>query len=337
MDHANIEAVNIPGVDEAIIEMAGVDENVDIPEENIENNDNDENVIVPEENIENNDNVDNVIVPGADIENVDNDNIPGVHDDIVEVGMPNDGLIVEEDENENQQNILEQEMDERYGSRTSTHDLRPRRPRDYGHLHTVLEHTAFTQHSVKKGLKLFGKAGEQAILKELQQLHGRSVIKPKHPNKLTKSEKRDALQYLMFLKEKRTGQIKGRGCADGRKQRSFLSKEDTSSPTVAIESVMLTATIEAQEERDVATADIPGAFMQADMDDVVHMKIEGTMAELLCKIDESYKEYLVEENGRLVLYLQLMKALYGTLKAALLFWKRLTDVLTLWGFVMIIV
>jgi hypothetical protein len=38
-------------------------------------------------------------------------------------------------------------------------------------------------------------------------------------------------------------------------------------------------------------------------------------------------------TGKQVLYAQLKKAaFYGTLKAALLFWKRLTSVLKEWGF-----
>jgi hypothetical protein len=85
----------------------------------------------------------------------------------------------------------------------------------------------------------------------------------------------------MFLKEKRCGTIKGQGCADGGKQREHISKDETSSPTVAIESVMLSCTIDAKEGRNVATADIPGAFMQTDMDDTVHMMLEGKMAKLL--------------------------------------------------------
>eukprot|EP00957_Ditylum_brightwellii_P015062 1136259-Ditylum_brightwellii.AAC.1 len=39
------------------------------------------------------------------------------------------------------------------------------------------------------------------------------------------------------------------------------------------------------EGQDVATIDIPGAFMQAEIDEIAHMKIEGTMAELLTKLD----------------------------------------------------
>ena len=84
----------------------------------------------------------------------------------------------------------------------------------------------------------------------------------------------------MFLKEKRNGIIKGRRCADGRKQQGYTTKEEASSATVAIESVMLSCTIDAIERRDVGIVDIPNAFMQADMDETVHMKLEGKMAEL---------------------------------------------------------
>jgi len=228
---------------------------------------------------------------------------------------------------------IEQMMNDNYGVRMSTHNLRPRKPRDYGHLHTILEHTVMTQYSVNKGLKIFGESGVEAILQELQQLHGRKVIEPVMPSSLSYQAKKDALPYLMFLKRKRTGKIKGRGCADGRKQRETLTKEEVSSPTVAIESVLLSCTIDAHESRDVATVDIPGAFMQADMDDVVHMRIEGSMADLLIRLDPDYYGQFVETKGnKKVLYLLLKKALYGTLKAALLFWKKLSSILVSWGF-----
>jgi hypothetical protein len=186
---------------------------------------------------------------------------------------------------------------------------------------------------MKKGIKIFGTKGVDAVMKELQQLHDRNVMEPKSGNTLTQKDKNSALQYLMFLKQKRNGTIKGRGCADGRKQRAYTSKEDASSPTVTIESVFLSCVIDAMEGRDVATVDIPGAFMQADMDDVVHMKLEGKMAELLVRIDEKmYRQHIQIEKGKQVLYVLLKKALYGTLKAALLFWKRLSYELKTLGF-----
>ena len=137
----------------------------------------------------------------------------------------------------------------------------------------------------------------------------------------------------MFLKQKRTGQIKGRGCADGRKRRLHTPKDDASSPTMATESVLLSCVIDAKERRDVATVDIPGVFMQGDQDETVYMRLEGTLAELLIKCDPKlYRKYVVTENNRPVLYVELMKALYGTLRAALIFWRKLTSKLMEWGF-----
>ena len=184
-----------------------------------------------------------------------------------------------------------QEMNQRYGPQNCQYDLLPCKPCNYSHLHTTLGHIALTQYSLKQGLKTFGRAGVEAVRNELQQLHDRDVIIPVNSEELENEERHQALPYLMFLKQKRTGQIKGTGCADGRKQRLQYNKEDASSPTVAIESVMLTSIVDAMEGRDVATVDIRGVFMQADIDEVVYMKISGTMVDLLVELDRSkYKK-----------------------------------------------
>jgi hypothetical protein len=137
--------------------------------------------------------------------------------------------------------------------------------------------------------------------------------------------------YLMFLKQKQTGQIKGRGCADGRQQRIYSHKEDSRSPTEMIESVMLTSVIDAFEECDVATVDIPGAFLQADMDEILFVRMTDTMVYILSSIDTKYDDYTTQEGKKKVLYVQLHKALYGTLQAALLLWKKLSQQLQEWG------
>ena len=59
----------------------------------------------------------------------------------------------------------------------------------------------------------------------------------------------------MFLKRKRNGKIKGRGCADGRKQRAYIAKEDATSPTVSTDAVFITAIIDAMEGRCVTVVD----------------------------------------------------------------------------------
>jgi hypothetical protein len=80
----------------------------------------------------------------------------------------------------------------------------------------LVTHTILSQSGLKKGLRLFGKSGATAVTKELKQLHNRGVIAPKLASDLTTKQQRRALSYLMFLKEKRNRDIKGRGCADGR-------------------------------------------------------------------------------------------------------------------------
>ena len=155
------------------------------------------------------------------------------------------------------------------------------------------------QMSAKRGLKVFGKDGADAIVSEMNQLHIRKTIKPVQFKDLTREQKVQALRYLMFLKQKRCGKIKARGCADGRKQRVYKTKAETSSPTVTTEGLFITAVIDAREGRYVVTVDIPGAFMHADMDELIHMKIEGALAELLVRVDpDTYGPYMTVENGK---------------------------------------
>jgi hypothetical protein len=126
---------------------------------------------------------------------------------------------------------------------------------------------ATPQMSMKKGIKVFGQDGIAAVKKEMLQLQDRKVMSPKHTKDLTPEQKQEALAYLMFLKRKWCGKIKGHGCADGHKQHAYTSPEDAASPTIATKSIFLIAVIDALEGHDVAIIDMPGAFMQADMDE----------------------------------------------------------------------
>ena len=236
----------------------------------------------------------------------------------------------------------EAEMNQKYGRRQHGRSLRDRKPPKYAPRYTdsfddtmaQFEQPLGTlfmteQMSLKRGLKRFGKAGADAVVSEMHQLEIRKVIKPKKASELTRAQKRASLEYLMYLKQKRCGRIKGRGCADGRKQRLYKTKEETSSPTVSTEALFLTSLIDAEEERKVVTVDIPGAFMHSDMDELVHMRLSGPMAELLVRVDPAkYRKYLVKDKkGNDTLYVELTKALYRTCQAALLFWKNLSSFL----------
>jgi hypothetical protein len=57
------------------------------------------------------------------------------------------------------------------------------------------------------------------------------------------------------------------------------------------------------------------------------------MATMLMTINPNkYKTYIVYESNRPLLYGKLNKCLYGTLRAAMLFWTKLKGLLLEWGF-----
>lgn len=164
------------------------------------------------------------------------------------------------------------------------------------------------------------------MTKELKQLHDMQTFFPVDAKTLTKEQRKRALASLMFLKEKRDGKMKARGCADGWKQQETMEKEESASPTAATESVLLTSVIDAHEKRDVATLNIPGAFLHALNNDLdVIMLLEGTLVELMVKVaPHIYRKHVTRgKSGKKLLYVQMHKALYGMLKSALLFYKKL--------------
>ena len=63
------------------------------------------------------------------------------------------------------------------------------------------------------------------------------------------------------------------------------------------------------------------------------MKIRGELAELLATVSpQLYRQHVTDENGKSILYVELLKALYGALKASLLFYKTLSKALISKGF-----
>ena len=99
--------------------------------------------------------------------------------------------------------------------------------------------------------------------------------------------------------------------------------------------------IDAKEGRDVMSSDIPNAFIQAlipdddkDGNERIVMKITGQLVDALVEIaPEVYGPFVVYENGKKVLYVQVLRALYGMLIAALLWYKKFRSELESIGFV----
>ena len=97
----------------------------------------------------------------------------------------------------------------------------------------------------------------------------------------------------MFLKRKRCGKVKARGCADGRPQREYnITKLESSSPTVKTHALFLSCLVDAVEGRKVVVADIPGAFLSADWPDDApdfYIRFEGVMIDMLVKSNPNTK------------------------------------------------
>ena len=191
-----------------------------------------------------------------------------------------------------------------------------------------------TQMSAKAGLRKHGQRAEQALLKEYAQLEKQKVYESINPETLTSQQRKQVLRAVSLIKEKRDGILKGRTCADGRIQRSLYDKAATSSPTLSSDALMLTILIDAHEGRDVATADITGAYLNAEMDDFVVMKFEGREVDILCQLNPTHRQHVVMENGKPTLYVRLLKALYGCVRSALLWYVLFSGTLKKQGYVL---
>jgi hypothetical protein len=207
-------------------------------------------------------------------------------------------------------------------------DMSVRETRDYVYSFIL------TQMSANAGIKKHGREAEEALMAEFAQLHDLSVFEGLDPTTLTKAQRREALRAINLIKEKGCGKLKGRTVTDGRPQRTLYEKSETASPTVSTDSLMLSILIDVHEKRDVATADVAGAYLKADMDDFVIMKFTGKSVDIMCEMNPAYELLVTTEGGKRVLYVRLLKALYGCVESALLWYKLFTEKLQDYGFVL---
>ncbi len=181
------------------------------------------------------------------------------------------------------------------------------------------------QYNLKAGLRKFGDKGKMAAMEEMMQLLIMDTWKAMDPAKLSREVQMRALSLLLFLKEKRTGKIKGWACLNGAPQRAYIPKEDAASPTVSTESTFITGAIAASECRKVRCYDVSRAFVNTDVDEDVLMVLKEELVEMMIQIaPQVYRKYVtVDKKGTKLLYVKLQKALYGLMRASLLFYRKL--------------
>jgi hypothetical protein len=163
----------------------------------------------------------------------------------------------------------------------------------------------------------------------MKQLHWYDSYKPKHWHELTKKQKEQILESHNFVEQKQDGLIKAQKVIDGNKQQDCITKEDVSSPMVTAEAVMLTCIIDTQEDKDIVVVDIPNVFVQTvvDEEDAEHrviVRIKGPLVDILVSIvSDLYGPYeSTNKSGQKVLIVECLNAFYGTMVAALLYYKK---------------
>jgi hypothetical protein len=79
---------------------------------------------------------------------------------------------------------------------------------------------------------------------------------------LTADQPKKVLESHIFVERKQDGILKAWQTAGGNKQWGYIMKEDTCSPAVFSEAVMLMYLVDANKNRDAVIVDIPNAFFQ---------------------------------------------------------------------------
>ena len=116
---------------------------------------------------------------------------------------------------------------------------------------------------------------------------------------------------LILIKEKRSGDTKGRTCVNGSGQRKYLKQDESvDSQTAALESLIKTLLIDAYEERDIAIYDEYGAYLHATLSHTwskerALMKLEGDFIDIMVKVNPEHAKNVVYEHGKKVRFCRL--------------------------------
>jgi hypothetical protein len=200
---------------------------------------------------------------------------------------------------------------------------------DFDNYQMIANSVMFTQMNAKKQIKLFGERAVAAMFKEFRQMNegpmpGKPVFGLQDTSKLTPLQKKMTLEAVNLIKEKRCGKIKGHTCANRSKQKRYLkTDESVYSPTVSTEALLATLIVDAKEKRDIAIYDIPGAYLQTELppDKEIHMKLRDEFVDIMCEVNADYLPYVVYENGKKVLYVKILRAIYGCIESVLLWYN----------------
>ena len=100
--------------------------------------------------------------------------------------------------------------------------------------------------------------------------------------------------------------------------RDFIYKKEDGYPTFATESVLLTCIVDAEEHQDVATVEIPNAFIHNRIKDkkgIVIIKIGGVLVDIILEIapDIYVPSVIMDRKGVKKIIVQCQNTTHGTM------------------------
>ena len=112
------------------------------------------------------------------------------------------------------------------------------------------------------------------------------------------------MDILIFLVQKRSGNIKSSTVANGGTQRSYIDRDDAAIPTSARDAIIITGVIEAKQGRYAIINDVPNDLLQTPVpqdkgEKRIIMKIQEALVDIIWKIRPEIYEPCVkfDENS----------------------------------------
>ena len=150
------------------------------------------------------------------------------------------------------------------------------------------------------GVKTYGNRALVAMFNDYKQFHNLGIFGPQDATIMSLQGKHRALRAFNIMKEKRCSKIKGRMCADGIFQRTYIPREEATSPTISLEALFSSLLIDAHEGISLHNFTVPGAYIHTSLpyDQVVHMKSEGRCLDIMCKVNPEYEKFVKYFKGK---------------------------------------
>lgn len=190
--------------------------------------------------------------------------------------------------------------------------------------------------TLKKALRELPDAVQQAVHLEFENVFTlKKCILPVDYTQLTQAQRHLILYSFMFLTEKWTAtgdfdKLKARLAAGGDQQDPTNMTVDPSAPTVDFLTVQVILSLIALNRMHTAVLDVRAAFLNADLDEEAYICLDADCTRIFVEMFPQFAKW-VRPNGTLVC--KVLKALYGMLQSAKLWYNHLRTTLEALDFI----